>query len=268
MTRLTVAAAQMRTGPEKETNLAVVARLVGQASRAACDLIAFPEVMNVRGTKAVREGAEPIPGPTSALLADLARTYRIWIHGGSIPERDTPDAPRMYNTSILVSPKGEIVARYRKIHLFDVELSDGPRFRESDEFAPGSEIVTAPVNDVTVGLSVCYDLRFPELYRALAIRGAEIIFVAAAFSAFTGPPHWEVLLRARAIEHQAFVVAPAQIGGAGDAMPTHGHTLIIDPWGRIVAEAGADDELVSASLDLDELRRIRRELPSLANRRL
>lgn len=268
MRGLRVAVAQMRTGRDKDANLAVVSRIVEAAARAGADIVAFPEVMNVRGDRAVREGAEEIPGRTSTLLTELARTHGIWIHGGSIPERDPSVAPRMYNTSLLVSPRGDIVARYRKIHLYDVELSDGPRIRESDAFAPGSEIVTAAVNDVSVGLSICYDLRFPELYRALAVRGAEILFVPASFSAFTGPPHWEVLLRARAIEQQAFVVAPAQIGGEGDAMPTHGHAMVVDPWGHILAEAGPDDELIVADLDLDELARIRRELPSLANRRL
>ena len=265
---LRVAATQMRSGSDKERNLETAVRLIDLAAERGDEVVAFPEVFTIRGRGLSAPNAEPIPGPTTDLLGEKARERRIWILGGSIPERAPEAAPRLFNTSTLISPTGEIVARYRKIHLFDVTLTDGPTSRESDSYAPGDEIVTADPDDTHVGLSVCYDLRFPELYRALAMAGARIVFVPSAFSAMTGAHHWHVLLRARAIEDQFFVVAPAQIGGTADAMDTYGHALIADPWGRVLAEAGDHDELITADLDLDSLDRIRVELPLLANRRL
>jgi predicted amidohydrolase len=168
---------------------------------------------------------------------------------------------------VLLGPDGSIQARYRKVHLYDVDLSDGSRHRESQSVAPGSDVVTGCVEDVMVGMTVCYDLRFPELYRLLTLRGARILFIPAAFTALTGRAHWHALVRARAIENQAFVVAPAQLGGVAGASPCYGHSLIVDPWGDVLAEASDGDGVIVADLDFERLEHIRETFPSLANRR-
>jgi predicted amidohydrolase len=174
----------------------------------------------------------------------------------------------VHNTSVLVGPGGELEAVYRKIHLFDVDLGDGGRFTESASVAPGKEVVVAPTPFGGVGLSVCYDLRFPELYRAQAARGAALLCVPAAFARETGKDHWEVLLRARAIENQAYVVAPAQCGRHSPERASHGRSLIVDPWGIVLAQAGDRPAVIVADCDPDELERVRRRVPALEHRRL
>ena len=219
-----------------------------------------------------REGA-PIPcaqgldGEIVATLRELARAHGLRILGGTFPEA-IPDDPRVHNTSVLVSPEGEIEAVYRKIHLFDVDLGPGARFTESARIAPGREVVVADTPIGAIGLSVCYDVRFPELYRAMAARGALWIAVPSAFTPQTGKDHWEVLLRARAIENQAFVLAPAQCGRHSPERASHGRSLIVDPWGLLLAQAGDRPGVIFADCDLDELAAVRRRLPALEHRRL
>ena len=194
----------------------------------------------------------------------------MWILAGSVHEAD--DEGRVFNTSCLLDRQGELVARYRKIHLFDVELEGQPPIRESDLFSPGGELVTHETDLGRVGLSICYDVRFPELYRGLMSLGAEVLFVPAAFTAVTGEAHWEVLLRARAIENQCFVVAPAQWGPWGppeDGRRCYGNSMIVDPWGRVLERAPEEgDGIWVADLDMAELRRVRTVLPALGHRRL
>jgi predicted amidohydrolase len=181
-----------------------------------------------------------------------------------------PNEARVFNTSVLISPEGELEAVYRKIHLFDVDLgaSGGGVYRESAFIAPGREVVVAQTPEAVIGLSVCYDLRFPELYRALAARGAQILAVPSAFTRETGKDHWEVLLRARAIENQAFVLAPAQCGRHSETRASHGRSLVVDPWGVVLAQAGDRPCVVLAECDLGELARVRASLPALEHRRL
>ena len=264
--KLRVAAIQMSSTPDKEGNKETAEALIREAVSAGADLVALPELWSCHGLdEAYRENAEPVPGPTTDFLGELARELGIYLLGGSILEGD-PGAQRLSNTSTFFDPSGEMTAVYRKIHLFDVKVSDR-EYLESANIAPGSEIVTAKAGAATLGLSVCYDVRFPELYRLLALRGAEILAVPAAFTLQTGKDHWELLLRARAVENQAFVVAPAQWGQKADGRWTYGRSMIVDPWGTVLATCPDRDGHALATMDLDYLDRFRAEFPALTNRR-
>ena len=264
--KLRVAAIQMSSTPDKEENKETAEALIREAVSARADLVALPELWSCHGLdEAYRENAESVPGPTTDFLGELARELGIYLLGGSILEGD-PGAQRLSNTSTFFDPSGEMTAVYRKIHLFDVKVSDR-EYLESANIAPGSEIVTAKAGAATLGLSVCYDVRFPELYRLLALRGAEILAVPAAFTLQTGKDHWELLLRARAVENQAFVVAPAQWGQKADGRWTYGRSMIVDPWGTVLATCPDRDGHALATLDLDYLDRFRAEFPALTNRR-
>ena len=262
---ITAAAIQMSSTPEKAENMATAERLIREAVAAGADLVALPEMWSCHGLReAYGPNAEPIPGPTTEFLGGLARELKVYVLGGSILEGE-PGSERLYNTSTFFDPSGELVARYRKIHLFDVKAPDRD-YLESRTVAPGSEIVAAKAGPATLDLSVCYDLRFPELYRILALRGAEILAVPAAFTLQTGKDHWELLLRARAVENQAYVVAPAQWGQKADGRWTYGRSMIVDPWGTVLAQCPDRDGFALAALDLDYLDRLRADFPALANR--
>jgi predicted amidohydrolase len=264
--KITVAAIQMSSTPEKWENFEVAQRLIREAVAAGAELVALPEMWSCHGLEKVyRDNAEPVPGPTTNFLGTLARELEVWVLGGSILEGE-PEAERLFNTSTFFGPSGELVAVYRKIHLFDVKAPDR-QYLESNLITPGREIVTAKAGPTTLGLSVCYDLRFPELYRLLTLRGAEILAVPAAFTLATGKDHWELLLRARAIENQAFVVAPAQWGQKADGRWTYGRSMIVDPWGMVLSTCPDRDGFALATLDLDHLDRLRADFPALANRR-
>jgi predicted amidohydrolase len=261
-----VAAVQLNSGQDKARNVEVAGRLVAEAAASGADLVALPEKWNALGSGRVLEGAaEALDGPTIEAVRSWAAELGIHLLAGSIAER-ADDSDRLYNTSALIAPDGELAAVYRKIHLFDVDVG-GVEYRESDRERPGDEIVVATAGELQLGLTVCYDLRFPELYRILAVRGALLLTVPSAFTATTGRVHWEVLLRARAIENQAFVLAPNQVGEAPPHYSSWGHSMIVDPWGEVLAEAPDGECFVTADLDLDRLRRIRAELPSLTSRR-
>jgi len=268
---LRVAAIQMTSTEDVGANLDAVRRLVRRAAEAGARLIGLPENFAYLGSDgdhrlALSESLDA-RGPILSAMADLARSTGAHLLLGGFPEKST-EPGRIHNTSVLLDPGGDVVARYRKIHLFDVDLPGGARFRESDAVAPGSEPVVAELPFATVGLTVCYDLRFPELYRQLAARGARILAVPAAFTAETGKDHWHVLLRARAIENQAFVLAPAQFGWHGGKRASYGHALIIDPWGVVLAESGNHEGVAVAELDFDYQDKVRRTLPCLQHRRL
>ena len=265
--RKTLAAAiQMSSTPDKEENKATAEALIREAVSAGADLVALPELWSCHGLDEVyRENAEPIPGPTTEFMGNLARELGVYLLGGSILEGEA-GAERLSNTSTFFDPSGEMTALYRKIHLFDVKVS-AREYLESANIAPGNEIVTAKAGAATLGLSVCYDVRFPELYRLLALRGAEILAIPAAFTLQTGKDHWELLLRTRAVENQAFVVAPAQWGQKADGRWTYGRSMIVDPWGTVLATCPDRDGYALATLDLDYLAGFRTEFPALANRR-
>jgi predicted amidohydrolase len=262
---LRVAAVQLNSTADKSRNLEAAERLVRAAASEGADLVALPEKWNLlAGGEQLLAGAEPLDGPTLNAARSWARELGIHLVAGSISEQG--QAGKAFNTSVLIGPEGSDLAVYRKIHMFDVDVG-GVAYRESDHEQAGEEIVTAPLGEATVGLSVCYDLRFPELYRILALRGARILAVPSAFTTTTGRDHWEVLLRARAIESQAFVFAPNQVGEAPPHFDSYGHSAIVDPWGTVLAMAPDEECTVAAELDFGALDRVRESLPSLANRR-
>jgi predicted amidohydrolase len=267
-----VAVCQMNAGRDDvDANLATAERLLREAADGDADLAALPELFPFYGShRRMRELAEPLDGDLCTRLASIARDRSMWVLGGSFPE--LREDGKVANTSPLFDRTGELVAAYRKIHLFDVDIPGQPPLRESALFTGGDQLITHETDDARIGLSVCYDLRFPELYRGLVALGAEVLTVPSAFTGVTGEAHWEVLLRARAIEDQCFVVAPAQWGTWGpqeDGRRCFGASLVVDPWGRILARAPEEgDGVWFADLDMTELRRVRQSLPALAHRRL
>ena len=265
---LTVAVVQMASGPHKRTNIARATELAGQAADTGAAIIAFPETFDYRGDAAeLRDIAEPLPGSMLSPLISVAIQREVWIVAGSVHE-SAPSGGMPYNTSTLINPQGQIAAVYRKIHLFDIAIGDRS-VTESAKYQPGGEIVHADAAGIRVGLTICYDLRFPELYRALADAGSDVVFVPSSFTAPTGEAHWEVLLRARAIENQCFVVAPGQAGVGAGGIPTYGNSMIIDPWGRILARAHTETEcVISAVLNFNEMDNVRSSLPALRNRKI
>jgi predicted amidohydrolase len=263
-----IAAAQMTSGAQKSHNLDVAVKLIRRAAALGARLVGLPENFAWMGPEAERpSAAESLDGATLSSLAQLARELSIELLAGSILESGAPGG-RLFNTSVLFGSDGTRLAAYRKIHLFDVEIGDGATYRESAAVAPGTEVVTVPSELGKVGLSVCYDLRFPELYRQQAAAGATLLTVPAAFTLMTGKDHWEVLLRARAIENQAYVLAPAQWGRHSEKRQTYGHAMVIDPWGLVTGRASDGEGLAIAQFDPELLARVRQSLPVLQHRRL
>jgi deaminated glutathione amidase len=261
-----VAVVQLNSNGDKARNLVAAERLVRAAAADGASLVALPEKWNLLASgEEMAAGAEPLDGPSLTAARAWAEELGIHLLAGSIAERGEA-GEKSFNTSVLIGPNGTDLATYRKIHMFDVEAG-GVAYRESEREQPGEEIVSAPVDGLDLGLTICYDLRFPELYRILAVRGARLIVVPSAFTAATGRDHWRVLLRARAIENQAFVLAPDQWGEAPPHYSSFGHSAIIDPWGLELAVAGEGECFIAAELDLAAQERIREEFPSLANRR-
>jgi predicted amidohydrolase len=264
------AAVQLNSTADRERNLASAGALVRAAAADGATLVALPERFDVRGTPDDYERtAEPLDtNPAAQWARHLARELRIDLIAGSIGER-RPGHDKLSNTSLHVGPDGEIKAVYRKVHLFDVTVGETD-YRESDSDEAGDEILTTDAADGTrIGLSVCYDVRFPELYRILALHGALVLTVPANFTRTTGAAHWELLLRARAVENQAFVLAPAQTGEYPPGQPAYGNSMIVDPWGEVLARASGeptDETFVAADLDFARLAEVREKLPSLQNR--
>jgi predicted amidohydrolase len=263
-----LAAVQMASGANKAKNLDTAVRLVRHAHRLGAGFIGLPENVAWMGREPERPAAaEPLDGPTLSAFGQLAGELSIHLLAGSVLESGAPGG-RLWNTSVLFGPDGERRAVYRKIHLFDAEVGDGATYRESDAVAPGETPVTAETPLGVVGLSICYDLRFPELYRLLSRSGAVLLTVPSAFTLLTGKDHWEVLLRARAIENQAYVLAPAQGGRHGDQRMTYGHALVADPWGLVTARASDGEGVALAEFDPALVARVRQNLPALRHRRL
>ena len=262
-----VAAVQLTSTADRERNLATADRLTRAAAAAGAELVVLPEKWAVLGTpEETAAGAEPFDGPALSWARDAARELGIDLVAGSIAER-VPGREKGSNTSVHFGPDGDVRAVYRKIHMFDVEVG-GRTYRESEHEQGGDEIVLSETAaGVELGLTICYDLRFPELYRILAIRGARVITVPAAFTLATTRDHWETLLRARAIEDQAFMIAANQIGEHAPGYRAGGRSMIVDPWGVVLAQAPDSETFITAELDLDRQAEIRRSLPSLANRR-
>lgn len=263
-----VALVQLEASDDVAANLARAERLGEAAAATGARLVAFPEYVQYRGPDAgFRASAAPVPGPTTAPFAAVARRHGCWVLAGSVAEA-SDDPARPYNTSAVIGPDGSLVAAYRKLHLFDIAVDTGPADTESARVTAGDTARVVDVEGVRLGLSICYDLRFPELYRALALVGAQVLAVPAVFTERTGRDHWEVLLRARAIENAAYVIAPAQHGrGVPGGIPAFGRSMVVDPWGTVIAQAPDGEGIVVADLDLDRVAAVRRQIPSLANRR-
>jgi len=265
--RIAVAMVQLNSGDDPAANLKAALAGIDEAAAGGARLVVLPEVWTYLGPDAGQAAAaEPVPGPLTERLAAKARQHGIYLHAGSILERVTGE-PRLFNTSVVFDPAGEAIAVYRKIHLFDVDLDADTSYRESDTIAPGDEIVTFDLDGTRVGLAICYDLRFPELFRILALEGAELIVLPAAFTMTTGKDHWETLIRARAIENGVFMVAVGQVGQHPPGLWCYGRSMVVDPWGLVIAQAPDRVGVTTAELDLDEVARVRRQIPSLANRR-
>jgi deaminated glutathione amidase len=267
---VTLAAVQLSSQADVAENLDRVAVQVAEAGRRGAGIVLLPENFAFMGDEeGKRELAESLetPGPIGRRLAELALEHRVHLIGGGFPER-SDDPARPFNSCVVISPEGRLTATYRKIHLFDVDVPNGARYRESASTTAGTEPRVCEIQGASVGLSVCYDLRFPELYRALSAAGAEILVVPAAFTLLTGKDHWHVLLRARAIEAQSYVVAAAQWGTHPKGRHTYGKSCIIDPWGDVIAQASEGEGVVVATAEPGVLARVRGSLPSLAHRRL
>ena len=275
-----VSVIQMNPGADKEANLAQAARLIdGAVSADRPDIVSLPEIWTClggdRGTKWTQAEELPVLGSNLPgglayeFLRRAARRHRIHVHGGSIGERA---GEKLFNTTIAFDPEGAEVARYRKMHLFDITAPDGTGYRESAAYGAGAEVVTYEAGGVRVGCAICYDLRFPELFLALRRAGAELVFLPSAFTLQTGKDHWEILLRARAIETQCWFAAPATWGrhldASGEARHTYGHSLVCDPWGLVVARASEGIGWATARVDSALTARVRRDMPVLDHRRL
>ena len=266
--RLAAAVVQMTSTADVERNLATAERLVAEAASRGARFVSLPENFAF-----LRSEGEPVPDPQAldgawvGRMAEVARGHALTLLLGSVPEK-VPGESRVYNTSVLIGPDGRTIAVYRKVHLFDIDLPGMEHLKESRAVLPGNDVVTADAPFGRVGLSICYDLRFPELYRRLARAGARVLAVPSAFTDRTGKDHWEVLLRARAIENLAYVVAAAQTGVHGRGRASHGHAMIVDPWGAVLAQIPDSEGVAVADLDFERQDRLRRELPALSHARL
>jgi predicted amidohydrolase len=267
MRKYVIGIIQLDSKNDKGKNLEQICAFVDEAVAKGAKMVALPEVMNLVGDN-VGEGGEQesIPGYSTEILARKAREHKIFIHCGSLREAIPEGDGRSYNTTVMLDPKGDILATYRKLHTFDVTLTDGTICNESARIKPGSEIVTIETELGILGFSICYDIRFPELFRLLAMKGAQIIFTPANFTLPTGKDHWEPILRARAIENGCYIVAPAQIGKKTN-FTAYGNSLVVDPWGTVIARSKDQPGVTIAEIDLDFLDKIRGQIPSLKNRR-
>ena len=264
---LLAAVCQMTTTSDVDRNRETADRLVRLAASRGARWICLPEMWTYIGTlREHREVVEPLSGPTGQQIRGWARELGVTIFGGSFPET-APNPDKCFNTQLVVGPDGEDLAVYRKIHLFDIDLPGGPRLKESDDYEPGTELGLAATPDGVVGLTTCYDLRFPTLYQALRDRGAEAVVVPAAFTERTGKAHWEVLLRARAIEQQVYVLAAGQDGEHKPGRRSHGHSMIVGPWGTVLAQVPDGEGVALAPVERDRVASVRRSLPCAEHRR-
>lgn len=264
---LRVACVQLTAGSDKAANLEKAEKLVTRAASLGAELVVLPEKWNLVGdAEALRQGAESLEqGVSVQAMSAWAKRHGVLLVGGSIAER-REGREKLSNTSLVFDAKGDLIARYRKLHLFDVEVA-GQTYRESESEEPGDEVVLAEAGGWKIGLTICYDLRFPELYRLLALEGAELVTVPANFTLRTGMAHWHTLLRARAIENALYVAAPGQLGEPLPGRPSYGHSLIVDPWGTVLAEAPDNETVIVAELERSRVGEIRSRLPVLAQRR-
>lgn len=268
MATVTAAVVQMNSQDDPLGNRKRAAHLIGEAADRGARLVVLPEVfVYFHGMEQMAAHAESIPGPTSEVLQEVARRYKVYVVGGSFFER-VPHQSKVYNANLVIGPDGGILAHYRKIHLFEIDAPGEVVVNEAEVVEHGNEVKSFETPFGVVGLTICYDLRFPELFRALADRGARIITLPAAFAMKTGKDHWETLIRARAIENQVYMLASAQVGIKPNGYVSYGRSMIVDPWGAVVAQAQDTETVIYADLDMDYLEQVRRSLPALKNRKL
>lgn len=267
MDKFISAAIQIDSQSNKKENLEKLDHFIDVAHKDfGAKLIGMSEMVNFIGEKNEEfTNAEAIPGPTTDFFSKKAKQHKVWLHCGSILEK-IPNEKKFHNTNVFMNPRGEIVSTYRKIHLFDISLDEGVSFFESSTIKAGNKVTVVDTDLGEIGFSICYDIRFPELYRSLTLKGAKIIFVPAEFTMPTGKDHWECLLRARAIENECYIIAPAQIGKK-PAFQSYGRSLIIDPWGTVIAKASDKECVISAEIDVEYLEKIRRCIPCLEHRK-
>ena len=266
MAKLLAALVQMQVTADKAANLRAAAEWIGRCAADGARLVMLPEMFCCPyQSAAFPRYAEAQGGPAWQALAEAARQAQVYLVGGSMPEIDA--SGRIYNTCYIFDPHGQQIGKHRKMHLFDIDVTGGQRFRESDTLSPGSEITVVETDFGRLGVAICYDIRFPELARLMALRGARILAYPGAFNMTTGPAHWEILFRTRALDNQAYLLgcAPARDEGAGYI--SYGHSIVVSPWGRVVAQLDAAQDRLLAEIDLDEVERVRRELPVLQHRR-
>jgi len=257
---------QIDTQGDKAANLKKRGGLIDEAVRRGADFITMPEYCTYIGTKeGVFENAESIPGPTTEFFAAKAKEHGVWIHGGSMCQ-SLPGEEKVHNTTVVCSPKNGIAAVYDKIHLYDVDVKNGVSNKESATIKPGERIVSFDTEYCRMGLAICYDIRFPEIFRILALRGAKVMFNPAAFALFTGKDHWESLVRARAIENQCYMICAAQVG-VKPGIHTYGRSLVVDPWGNTIAKASDKEGIIIAEIDVEYVDKVRTEVPCLTHRR-
>ena len=263
-----VAAVQLSSGADSQSNVESAITMVHEAADQGATYVQLPEYFNYLGpAQGFESVAETVPGPTTDRMGEVARSLGVTVHLGSLLER-TPDPRKAFNTSVVIDRTGAIVATYRKAHLFDVDVPGAIVHRESDVIAPGDELAVAQLPGWRLGLSICFDVRFPEMYRELVASGAQVLAIPAAFNASTGRAHWDVIVRSRAIENHAYVVAAAQVGSTPEGIDTYGHSLIVDPWGVVIAEAlSHGPEVLLAELDMDEVARRRAQIAVMDFRR-
>lgn len=264
-----VSVIQLNTQSNKQENLNKAKDMIIQAAESGAELVSLPEYFNFMGADDQQKKleAETIPdGETASLLADLAKEYRIYIHSGSIVEKYSDE--KSYNTSFVINPNGEVLGKYHKIHLFDIGIEGQPTYRESSSIQGGETPTIIDFPFGKAGLAICYDLRFPELFRHYALNGAKVLFLPAAFTQYTGMLHWEVLLRARAIENQCYVISAAQFGSHAPNKVCYGNSMIIDPWGTVIARAPEGEGIISADIDISRVDDARESIPCIANRKL
>ena len=266
MNKFTVAVLQLDSQDDVQKNLDTVVSFIEEAAARGAKLITMPESMNYVGLDNAGH-AEEIPGGlTFQLMSEQAKKYGVWLHCGSIYEKN-PNDPRPFNSTMVIDPRGNLAAKYHKIHPFDVVIPNGPVNRESERICPGDEIVTVDTGEVGhLGLSICYDMRFAEMYRIMALEGAQILLMPADFTMPTGKDHWETILRTRAIENGCYVVAPAQYG-VKPKFQAYANSLVVDPWGNVIARASNHPQVITAEIDLDYLQQVRRQIFTLENRR-
>ena len=266
MNKFIAAVLQLDSQDDVQANLDTVVSFVEEAAARGAKLITMPESMNYVGLDNAGHAEEVPGGPTFRLMSELAQKHQVWLHCGSIYEKN-PSDPRSFNSTMVINPKGELAAKYHKIHPFDVVIPNGPVNKESERICPGSEIVTVDTQEVgCLGLSICYDMRFAELYRIMALEGAQILMVPADFTMPTGKDHWETILRTRAIENGCYVIAPAQCG-VKPKFQAYANSLVVDPWGNVIARASNYPQVITAEINLDYIQTVRKQIFTLENRR-